>query len=565
MAATLGALYQEYASDEVAAHTEYQTDPIGWAIDKLGIPEHTIRWDQNAGYDVHQWDGTANPLVAIADGLVAWQNVGCESGTGTGKSYWMAVLILWFLACHEDARVFTFAPKEDQLRLYIWMEIGRLWPRFAACFPDAKLTDLTIRMRGGSDEPDKISWGARGYAVGISAGEQVSTKASGMHAEHLLLVYEETPGIPMPVLEAGRNTCTAPHNLRVAIGNPNHQLDSLHRFCLSTNTVHVRMSALDHPNVVADDHRIVPGAVSRQKIEERRIEYGEDDPVFLSRIRGLSPDQPSNALIRLEWLKAAQARYDRRVLADALPTKVTGKGVDVANSARGDRGCIVDFADNAVIRIDAFPCPDANALGAQVVAEARKHGLEMRRVGVDAIGVGAGTINEARRQGAILTALYAGGKPMRMVEKMPDGRTQEWSPDVNLFENLRAQMYWQAREDLRSGVLDLPFDKELWEELTSTTFEDDNKVVRILPKDDLRALLGRSPDKADAFVMGNWVRARAFVPAPAVDVQGRSLGYDYDKRQPRQRPNADEEMAQMLKRATPNPLANRYRVPVRRG
>ena len=140
----------------IRAQSEYRTDPIGWAVDKLGIPSHSLHWSENPGYDRHQWDGDVDPLVMIADALRDWKNVGCESGTGTGKSYWMAVLILWFLAVHEDARVFTFAPKEDQLRLYIWMEIGRLWPRFAAWFPEASLTDLTIRMRGGTDD----SWGA---------------------------------------------------------------------------------------------------------------------------------------------------------------------------------------------------------------------------------------------------------------------------------------------------------------------------------------------------------------------------------------------------------------------
>lgn len=540
-----------------AAHTEYRTDPIGWAVAKLGIPEHTIRWSMNQGYDSHPWDGDSDPLAAIAEALRDWQNVGCESGTGTGKSYWMAVLILWFLAAHEDARVFTFAPKEDQLRLYIWMEIGRLWPRFASWFPDAKLTDLTIKMRG-SDGPDQLSWGARGYAVGITAGEQVSTKAAGMHAEHLLLVYEETPGIPLPVLEAGRNTCTAPHNLRVAIGNPNHQLDTLHRFCTSANTRHVRMSALDHPNVVTGNPSLVAGAVSKQKIDERRIEYGETSPVYLSRIRGLSPDQASNALIRLEWLKAANLRYIAKRPSLGDRPRVTGQGVDAANSEHGDRACIVDFAQNVCVRIEAFQCPDSNALGARIAHESRLTGLDPRRIGVDAIGVGAGTVNKARELGVIVTAIYAGAKPVVTALRLPDGKVIEWGPDVNRFQNLRGQMYWQVREDLRLNRIDAPEDKELWEELTAFTFEDDGKVVQLEPKDDVKVRLGRSPDKADAFVMANWVRERAVIPAIPEQPQGVSLGYDYANKRPVQRPSADEIMGKIVERAGYDPLAGRY-------
>ena len=486
-------------------HTEYQRDPVGWAVSKLGIPEHTLRWSLNPGYDRHRWDGSRDPLVQLYEAVAAWKDTGVESGTGTGKSFGVAVLILWFLACWEGARVFTFAPKEDQLRLYIWTEIGKLWPRFQAQFPSATLTDLCLRMRGPGDD----SWVARGYAVGVKVGEAVSTKASGMHAEHMLLVYEEGPGIPPQVMEAGKNTCTAPHNVRVDIGNPNHQLDPLHKFCTEAGVTHVVMSALDHPNVVCQDHTIIPGAVSQVSIAKRLAQYGESSPIYQSRVRGLSPEQASDGLIRLEWLRAAAARYMVRKDAGTLPAKVTGKGVDVANSEHGDRACIVDFAENVCVRIDAFPCPDANRLGRQVSMEMQGASLADRRVGVDAIGVGAGTVNELRRLGRkFVTALYASGKPMTMTEKMPDGSVQEWSGDVNVFNNLRSQMHWQAREDLRNGVVDSPEDADLWEEALAHTFADDPKTV-VESKDEVRERLGRSPDKWDAWVMANWVRDRS--------------------------------------------------------
>lgn len=491
----------------VRAHVEYQTDPIGWAVDKLLVPERTIRWSLNAAYDTHQWDGSVDPLVELAEALRDWKSVGCESGTGTGKSFWLAVLILWFLAAFEGSRVFTFAPKEDQLRLYIWMEIGKLWPLFSALFPTAILTDLEICMLGQGQR----SWAAKGYAVGIVAGEGVSVKASGMHAEHMLLVYEETPGIPLPVLEAGENTCTAPHNIRVAIGNPNHRLDSLHKFCTSPGNVHIRMSSLDHPNVVEDDPTIVPGAVSRQAIERRRLKYGESSPVYLSRVRGESPDQASDALIRLEWLVRSDMRYQARKLAGTLPTRVTGKGVDVANSEHGDKACIADFGDDVVLKIDAFQCPDANLLGARVSNEMDKTGLAPERVGVDATGVGAGTVNELRRLKKIVQALHSAARPIAAAERGPTGSLYEWVPDANLFRHLRDQMLWQLREDLRLDALDMERNDELWEELTTPTFVDEPRTI-IMAKDDIKEILGRSPDRADALMLGNWVRKRHYKP-----------------------------------------------------
>jgi hypothetical protein len=90
-------------------------------------------------------------------------------------------------------------------------------------------------------------------------------------------------------------------------------------------------------------------------------------------------------------------------------------------------------------------------------------------------------------------------------------------------------------------------------------------VVKIAPKDDVKDLIGRSPDKADASVMANWVRARAVKAPEKTERQGVSLGYDFKARKPRERETADQELSHMLKRAQPNLVNSRYAVPNRRG
>ena len=47
------------------------------------------------------------------------------------------------------------------------------------------------------------------------------------------LIVEGAPGVPLPVSAAIENTCTDPHNLRVYVGNPDNQHDTLHEFCTS--------------------------------------------------------------------------------------------------------------------------------------------------------------------------------------------------------------------------------------------------------------------------------------------------------------------------------------------
>ena len=86
------------------------------------------------------------PLVQMADALARGSDVGVESATGAGKSFTLACLTYYWVACWPDARVFSYAPKEDQLRLFMWAEMRKLWPAFKRHFPQAELTDLRLRM-----------------------------------------------------------------------------------------------------------------------------------------------------------------------------------------------------------------------------------------------------------------------------------------------------------------------------------------------------------------------------------------------------------------------------------
>ena len=294
------AVLDEYRSfghtEEVIAHVEYQHDPIGWMRDKLGVPEHTLAWSLNEGYEDHKWDGDINPLALVCKEIAEWRDVGVESGTGTGKTFLGACIVLWFLAVYEDSIVVTVAPKLNQLTKHLWKEIGSLWPQFQRSFPQAELlASGVIRMKPAVE--DREIWGATAFGTGVGAEEQSATKAQGWHAEHMLILTEETPGVHPAIMVAFENTCSSPHNLRLAFGNPDYEEDELHQFCLSPNVTHVRVSALDHPNVVAGDSSVVPGAVSVSAIERRKELYAHIPSMYESRVRGISPKQATGVTL----------------------------------------------------------------------------------------------------------------------------------------------------------------------------------------------------------------------------------------------------------------------------
>jgi hypothetical protein len=81
--------------------------------------------------------------------------------------------------------------------------------------------------------------------------------------------------------------------------------------------------------------------------------------------------------------------------------------------------------------------------------------------------------------------------------------------------NRRAEMYLYIQEKFREGTISLPSDKDLIKELAYVRYKivGDGGSIRIVPKDEIKKELGRSPDKADALVL-------AFSNRPAFNVYG---------------------------------------------
>lgn len=503
---------------------EYQDDPVGFMVDVLEIPEHQLRWSLLEEYQLHEWDGTPDPLIAILEGLRAWHDVGVESGTGTGKSFLLGAIYLWFLACWENSRVFTFAPKEDQLRLYSWMEIRKhFWPRFKRRFPLAELTDLRIRMIPGSDQ-----WGAWGFPVQVRAGEEIAQSAKGQHAEHMLLVYEETPGIDAAVIEAGAHTVTAPHNLRLFVGNPDNQHDTLHAVCQEEGVDAVRVSGEDHPNVVCDDASIVPGACSTKSVTKIASRFGQASPEYKAQVRGLSPEESQDALIRAVDVRAAFERYLDTAQRETLRAQgYPARGCDVAQGGKSDRldkAAIARGTGAVCDEVISFPIgrehdvEDAAVLGANLVTECVLEGINPMHVGIDPIGVGASTVNECRKYGFNVPSLNGSEKARPFVDEDIQRELGISVLEEELYGNLRAQMHWQLRMDLVHGRIAIKPDEELLRDLTSVEWKRRGGKIWVLDKEKIRQEVGRSPNKGDALVYWNFVRFRRAMPEPEPDL-----------------------------------------------
>ena len=292
----------------------------------MGLDPKTIKWTLNPEYAEHEWDDkadpvTPDPLYQALIGLANWEDVGIEAATGVGKTFLAAQIMFWFLDCwpigfddegnitDPGAIVVSLASKEKQLKKVLWKEIGRQFPRFQKLHPQARLMDLTIRMMPG--DATKELWTAYGTTAQVQKGAESAIALQGIHSPHMLFLMDETTGIHPAILEAIENTCTAPHNLRLVLGNPNSQADVLHKFCQLPTTRHIRASALDHPNVVLEDPSYIEGAVSQTAIDRRLKKYKDSEhPLILSRVHGVSPSTSGLTLFTNKVIKLTKHKLE---------------------------------------------------------------------------------------------------------------------------------------------------------------------------------------------------------------------------------------------------------------
>ena len=480
----------------------YQAHPVDYVVDRLRIQREMIDWELHPQYENHVWDGSRNPIKLMLESLALRHWVSVEGATGTSKTFYAACAALWFLECFDRSLIVTTAPKSDQLKLNIWKEIGKLYSRFGR----GEMGTLKLRM-----DPPGEEWMAIGFVSGVGAEEvgMSARRAQGLHAEHMLIITEETPGVADAVMTAFQNTSIAPHNLILALGNPDHQLDTLHKFSQLNRVVPITISAFDHPNIVLKDPGYMPGAQSEQGLIDMLDRYkSKDNPMYLSRARGISPKQAKEALIRYEWiLKAVERRKafedeEGNLKLDSIPGLKT-LGVDVANSEDGDKAAIARGKGVVLIEVEDFQCPNANRLGEQVFAEMKSAGIAPSYVGVDGVGVGAGTVNELKRLGADVVDIQSAEAPVDLYD-----RKETALKLVEQFDNLRSQMWWQLRLDLEDPLSDLclPLDESLFADLMTPKWTTRNGKIVVQAKNEIHKTLGRSPNKGDAVVYWNWVR-----------------------------------------------------------
>jgi len=220
---------------------------------------------------------------------------------------------------------------------------------------------------------------------------------------------------------------------------------------------------------------------------------------YIESLHALKTSEPKvyNRFVMNSWDEADIENY---VLPDKLIRELVNREcpiVDrrrlvVCDGSRGgaDRTVIYGFEGTSRIYQKILRTPETDdtmrTAGHIVIA---KEQIKAEMIINDAIGVGAGISDVLRQQG------------QNVHDIVSSSREGLFNP--NKVYNLRDEMWWTVREMMLDRAVNVPADEELIAELSATKYYPDSSGrIKIESKDLIKERLGKSPDLADAYVMG---------------------------------------------------------------
>lgn len=429
----------------------YENDPDGFAKEVLGV----TLWSKQ---------------LEILEATRNHRRVAVKSGHGVGKTFSMAVLILWWLYARQGLVVST-APSKEHVEQVLWREVRMLAANAKLNLPGEQF--LTER---------KVT--ADWNAVGITAKD--STSFQGRHHPRLLAIVDEAVGVSEDIHLAISTLATGDQNCIVMIGNPTSTSGTFYSAFKTDSDWHqIHVSCFDHPNVKAGEE-VIPGAVTRAWIEGRRKLWGEHHPFWYSRVLGVFPKLSSKGVIPLGWIERAQDEEQRRAsLEKAEKARIPRVGgLDVARY--GDNNCVLIIRrGDAIEYIESWNHSSITET-ARRAEQAISH-WQLKTLMVDSAGVGGGVTDILLEKG--LPAMsYNGGH-------------RAFSPGS--FSNRRSEMWWHLRSRLEHMRLWLPIGCDrLVDDLVQPEYDINRSGrLQVETKEQLLDAGKPSPDWADALVL----------------------------------------------------------------
>lgn len=444
---------------------QFAVDPYGFVMYAFpwGVPG-TILADYPEGPDVWQRE----ELIAIGEEYVealafpheqsAIQRA-IASGHGIGKSAFMSWLILWFMSTQQDATIVATANTRTQLMTKLWRELAR-WHNLAI---NKDWFTWTATSFYHNDFPS--TW----KADAIPWSEQNSEAFAGLHAEKVMLLYDEASAIADIIFEVSQGALTTPGAIWVATGNP------------TRNTGHFREvfpgGRFAHRWTTRNVDSRTAKMTNKRQLEEWLEDYGEDSDFARVRVKGEFPRAATTQFIPSDIVDMALGRVITGY--ESMPRVL---GVDVARFGDDD-SVIVRRHGTRVEQIDWYNGLDTMVLAAKVDSVINEWAPDA--IFVDGVGLGAGVVDRLRQMNRRVFDVQAAAK----------------ANDENAYFNKRAEMWGNMRDWLK-GEVSLPNEKRMRSDLIGIEYGFDTKNrIQLESKKDMKKRGLPSPDWGDALAL----------------------------------------------------------------
>lgn len=432
--------------------TRYADDPVGFGRDILGL---------------HVWSRQEAVMKAARD----HQRTGVRAGRKVSKSTSIAALALWN-AMSRGQPSFLTSSSYAQLKDIIWREVDRL--AVAARLPVTVPLDPSTGIRTPSG----------GIIIGRSTNKRENMQ--GYSGHDALYLADESSGLPREIVEALEGNLAGGGRLML-FGNPTQLSGPFYdAFHSQSSMWHgIRISSRESPNVTGEAS--IPGLATAEWIQQMEVMHGPDSAMVQVHVDGDFPASGSNTVISLALVEEAMSRQ-----ANLDPSERLHVGVDVARFG-SDQTTVRPRRGNVALPSRKMRDTDSHAVARLVMEVVAQHATPDERplVKVDVIGIGAGAYDVLRND-------YG-----RQVEVLPVNVAESATaqPHEGGYRRLRDQLWFGMRDWLMEGGT-LPMDEETRSDLIAATFRFDAQGRYVVSdKDELRKLIGRSPDEADALAL----------------------------------------------------------------
>lgn len=493
--------------------SQYQNNPVLWAKDVLGI---------------EPWSKQQDILMAVQEN----DHVAVRSCHGSGKSYIASIIACWWVAVHPEgeAIVVTTAPTYHQVHSILWEDIRKHHINAAQRFKEGLSPMALPGYITQSDNWKSDSGVVMGF--GRKPADNNDHGFQGIHRRYVLVIIDESCGIRENLFTAVEAITTTENSKILSIGNPDDPAAHFAKFFTKDDVwARIDISSFDSPNFTqfhaghyqgCDDPDCLPREWAKrwdrdkgtspetlpllpnqEWVEQRRKAWGEDSPLWMSKVEGKFPLQSINTL------------FSRDTLNRGIDTKIKPKrsskvilGVDLSRFGP-DYSTIYKYEEGPIMDDEG---KDTGRTGGQLRL-VDFWGGKADELGVDGMESAARVHQWAQSLGADEVRIDAegvGGPILDQITRLSDGaytviamKGSAAAPDKFRWKNSRAFWYDKLRERMFNGEIDIdPKDNKLEGELEQIQyfFEPRYKALQIESKEDMDKRGIKSPDFSDAAV-----------------------------------------------------------------